>query len=944
MTEKRFIFFASSLVFWLLITGISAAGADQKERLFLAGDSGFLGVERPGLSTLTRENSLERAHVVVELILRGPTKGEQDRGILQVFPGGTKLERVGEEKPGAFVFYLEIPGLDNIRTRELQLMEDLLFRNVEQHIELESFLLMVRENKTDSFEPLIDHLPKPPSVGLASSPSTGRKKDKSGPSCPHTQMGGRFGALAGKMIVLAPGHGWYWDDDDTWKLQRPFVQSDIEDFSNVDFISQWVATYCYNAGAYVFGIRELDLNSNMVIADNNDPTTFSSYMETGTWSNTGLGGYEYGHAPFAKGDNPFSFGTSREATCVTGTPTASATWIPDIPENGWYNVYVSYGADTGRSPQAHYRIYHAGGMTDHYLDQRRWRFNWIFIGNYYFEEGLNPEMNKVVLLNDSSSAGHTVSADAVRFGGGMGITSRGTPGTSGEPRCDESECYNLQFCGAPWDVYASFTWDGYNGSIGGVKYGKYLVEESVAHGAPSMDAVMMSSHTNAFNTVARGLGTFVAVGFDNTWHDRFRNYVFNEIVNDCQKTYSDFVIHGTGIKYHTYTYNNPPYMDNAMPVFMGEWIFHDNARDMALYHDPQFRQYMGRAIYQGMVKYFANENSTDVHLLPEPPQNPLCVQTGATSVRLEWDPSETDTQGILGDPAESYRVYYGTHGRGLSYLKEVAGGTNTTADVGGLTPGSTCYFYLTAVNQGGESFPTEVLAVSMRRNPGDTPLLIVNGFDKLDRDTRVRDTWHSSTLYRQKFYKMNTFDYIVEHARAIGSYVKPVAFDSCSDEALELGRIDLSSYKGVIWIGGIQAERDTADPTNDAALSALQQALLEGYVREGGRLFISGSNIAWDLDRFGGDSFVDTVLRSGYQGDDAGIFSATGVSGSLFDSLGTISFDDGTGETYAVWEPDVISPPRNPGWHSSIPVPANRPRFNTRALDGWCIWHFPLKP
>ena len=42
--------------------------------------------------------------------------------------------------------------------------------------------------------------------------------------------------------------------------------------------------------------------------------------------------------------------------------------------------------------------------------------------------------------------------------------------------------------------------------------------------------------------------------------------------------------------------------------------------------------------------------------------------------------------------------------------------------------------------------------------------------------------------------RMNTFDYIVEHGKAIDNYSSPVAFDSCEDEVL--GNFNLSDYAG----------------------------------------------------------------------------------------------------------------------------------------------------
>ncbi len=152
---------------------------------------------------------------------------------------------------------------------------------------------------------------------------------------------------------------------------------------------------------------------------------------------------------------------------------------------------------------------------------------------------------------------------------------------------------------------------------------------------------------------------------------------------------------------------------------------------------------------------------------------------------------------------------------------------------------------------------------------------------------------------------MNTFDYLVEHARAIDAYSGNVTFDSCEDEALN--QFTLSDYDAIVWVGGIQAEVSTSDPTVDYSLTAEARTLLAGYLASGGSLFISGSEIAWDLDRGGGTSFVDTSLKANYVADDAGTNAARGAAGSVFASLDPFAFGEESNGTYPVEWPDVIA-------------------------------------
>ncbi len=886
---------------------------------------GYLCVERPELAAIDRKVVGPSAQTIARAVIEADRARERSAGEPTIFPQGTNLMSVEVEGEKLRIL-LELPrdfltSPSAVQAR-FDLMNEAMIRNLQQ-LDARSFEIWVREPGAKEFAPLEQFLPQlpPPPVDLTPDTATPPKVEDAATSKPAERearlnqyprpAGTRpIGALTGKAVYLNPGHGWTWRDSDYWGLQRGFTQNNIEDFSNVELINQWLWAYCYNAGADVFSVRELDFNPNMVVVDNDDGWDGTKgYYETGSgWFNSSLAGYKNGLAPYVSGFDPFSTGTNRLVQCVVGTPTATARWVPEIPADGWYNVYVSHGAYSNRSPQAHYRIYHAGGSTDAYIDQRMRRFTWIYLGTFYFESGVNPERGSVELFNDSTSSSHYVSADAVRFGGGMGLISRGTVGTSGRPRFEEEARYHIQYSGAPVSIYDTSTGDENDGWPARPRFGRWLRDGAVAYGAPAQDSVFISSHTNAFDGTARGLDTYVYTGYEGTWHDTLRNFVHDEVLNDCQKGYSTlFVNHGVGKRYGNYSENNPSNVGDLMPIFLGEWLFHDNSTDMSLYHDPKFRQVMARAIYQGIVKFWANRNGTLVYLLPEPPRNLRIVQTGPTSVRLQWDQPPTDSQGIVGDAATGYKIYVSPHGRGFSAPIVVSGGSTTQYSLSGLTPNTNYFFYVTATNQGGESFPTEVLAVRTSTSTQAPKILIVNGFDKLDIATRQAVPWSGGTLYRQRLAKMNTFDYIVEHANAMAAWGRPVAFDSCEDEAIDLNYINLADYAAVVWIAGLQAEVSTTDPTNDVSLTNNQRTRLTNYLNAGGKLFISGSEIAWDLDRSGTSTFVDTTLRANYVADNAGVNSVFGATGSIFHGLGTFYFDNGDGPYYAVRYPDVIT-------------------------------------
>jgi hypothetical protein len=199
---------------------------------------------------------------------------------------------------------------------------------------------------------------------------------------------------------------------------------------------------------------------------------------------------------------------------------------------------------------------------------------------------------------------------------------------------------------------------------------------------------------------------------------------------------------------------------------------------------------------------------------------------------------------------------------------------------------STVFVRLTSENAYGTSGFSEVLAVSPRETPHPRAL-IVNGFDRTSAG--------------------NTFDFCRQHATAMAQNDRP--FDSATNEAVLDGLVALSDYHIVDYILG---DESTADET----FSSAEQSRVTAFLRQGGRLFVSGSEIAWDLDYRGSASdktFFRTYLKADYSADAPGGVSGThyaakGVSGELFEGLSTIRFDDGSHGTFNVDWADALIP------------------------------------
>jgi hypothetical protein len=151
----------------------------------------------------------------------------------------------------------------------------------------------------------------------------------------------------------------------------------------------------------------------------------------------------------------------------------------------------------------------------------------------------------------------------------------------------------------------------------------------------------------------------------------------------------------------------------------------------------------------------------------------------------------------------------------------------------------------------------------------------------------------------------NTFDYVVQVANAIHAAAPGVHVASASNEAVISGAVNLGDYDTVIWILG---EESTADES----FSATEQTKVEQFIAGGGNLFVTGAELAWDLDRPSGPTasdrtFFESTLKGNYSSDDANTYNVSAAAGGIFAGLANFSFDDGT-LFYNSEFPDVIDP------------------------------------
>jgi hypothetical protein len=284
-------------------------------------------------------------------------------------------------------------------------------------------------------------------------------------------------------------------------------------------------------------------------------------------------------------------------------------------------------------------------------------------------------------------------------------------------------------------------------------------------------------------------------------------------------------------------------------------------------------------------------------LLPEPPERLVARNTGMGQVTLTWTPPPC-CDNLGGDAATSYKVYHSTSGRAFD------NGTVTRAPgltMDNLPPGSLHFFRVTALNDGGESFPTPVVAVRTPLPGEQVDLLIVDGFDRLDQTAmlpQAEPTVWAGTARRMFLERMNRYDYAVVHGQALDAC--GLSFDGAVNEAVEEGDLILGDYPALDWFVG-------EDSVADAALSDIERARLATYLSAGGRLLLSGAEIGYDLVEMGRDpSFFQNYLKASYAGDDAGTYQFSGLTDTFLDGISG-RFDDSTAGIYDVGYPDRLA-------------------------------------
>ena len=739
--------------------------------------------------------------------------------------------------------------------------------------------------------------------------------------------------LAGRHVALWPSHGWLFNPDNgAWGWQRARLFTTVEDLLTVQLVTHTLVPMLERAGAVVLLPRERDPQRAEVIVDDGGP----GYAETGAWSDAGLGFGLRGR--YGDGQNPFALGTARMGTG------GAATWTADLPAPGAYAVHVSYAGGAGRSDAARYTVRHAGGESDVLVNQRMGGGTWVYLGTFEFDGPAS-----VALSGD----GGTVSADAVRFGGGVGVVARDGQ-TSGRPRWTEASRYYQQFAGAPPAVYnvtgepdedyvddyrSRGEWVNW---LRGAPFGPSFAPDEPGLGVP-VD-LSLAWHTDAGVDRDGVIGTLLIYdtpGMDSTGvfadgTSRLANRdladgLQTQIVDDLRATFD-----ATWRRRSLWDRNYSEAARPAVPSALLELLSHQNFRDMQFGLDPRFQAVAARAVYKAIGRSLAEQRGLPFVVQPLRPTHLRATFEGG-AVTLAWRPQADPLEPTATADATLVQTRDGERGWSDGTLVR---GTETRLPA--PPPGVVRSYRVVAVNAGGASAPSATVAVGVAPGAG-RPVLVVDAFDRvappawtvgpdsagftdavgvpdgrsvltvgaqvafdpdLAYESDAQPGWGASgAALETTVIAGNTRDTAAPHGRALLAAGR--SFASATDEAVEDGLVPLADYPVVDLALSLERRTPYPDPARAPDFEALPAALRErlgAYLDGGGALVVSGAH--WLSDAAADPASAAWVRR--YLGAEAG---GAADADALEAGAGRVPFRTTYGpEGYAVRRPDVVAP------------------------------------
>ena len=751
--------------------------------------------------------------------------------------------------------------------------------------------------------------------------------------------------LQGKHIAMWQSHGKYFEQGlNRWEWQRARLFESVEDKFTQSFVLPYLVPMLENAGAYVMMPRERDTNPAEVVVDNDGQLAVSPYSEhngSHAWGRGNGIGFAYARKQYTDFQNPFAEGTFRQVITTNSRKQgeqSTARWTPMIPEDGRYAVYVSYKTLPNSTEDAHYTIHHKDGVTRFSVNQTMGGGTWIYLGAFSFAKG---ESGFVELSNYSKAPGKVVTADAVKFGGGMGNIARAadgnkitaytkghsndtqsarntyqpqldfTPQVSGYPRYLEGSRYYLQWAGIPDSIYSpshgtnDYTDDYRDRGL----WVNYLAGGTRAcpdvKGLNIPIALSFAFHSDAGtvrgDSIIGNLGIYQTSQYGGVFADGTSRDANRDLCDLVQTQITHDLSLQADPKWTRRGMWNQRYFEAwvpRVPAMLLELMSHENFADMRYGLDPRFRFIVGRAIYKGILRFLSTEYGYPYIVQPLPVMSVSATLNDKKQAVISWE-AVVDS---LEPTAEAKRfVVYKRIGNG-----DFDNGTIVRKNtyVTSIPTDEVVSFKVTALNDGGESFPSEILSLGLSGKSTAKPVLVINGFDRISApddftssddniagflaayDNGVPDKELISYVGAMKEFRRdipwthddasgfgdsygneeritiagNTFDYPALHGRSL----LKAGYSFVSESRAAIGKSKnvgknaafdgnklIDAYSAIDLILGKEKQtkygRPGLHPLAFKTFDEPMQQLLTAFCKAGGPVFVSGAYVGTDL-------------------------------------------------------------------------------------------------
>ena len=573
--------------------------------------------------------------------------------------------------------------------------------------------------------------------------------------------------LSGKHIALWGSHGRYYHQTmEQWLWQRAKLWTTVEDVYTSSYTMPFLVPMLENAGAVVVQPRERDTQEVEDVVDEVEAIRRLGEEAKGKWvQGEGTGWGEDNDEVLLEGENPFEKGGYMLAP-VSSKEISELRYTPHPLPAGEYAVYVSYKSLSNSTTAAKYTVVHRGQKTEFEVNQQMGGGTWVYLGTFAFDADSN---NNYVTLSNAGKGNAVVTADAVKFGGGIGNVARypqpdkveNTPSsqdiklretevdsaqllanqqwaeTSGMARYLEAARYWMQYAGIPDSIYNytdsrnDYT-DDYCCRGMWVNYlagGSQVNPKQAGLGVPLH--LSLAFHSDAGVKRDSIIGTLmIYTDYDNDKNKTYPtgvsrqlardygDYMQSQIVNDVRALYAP---HWMKRQLHNSSYAEARYP--KVPAVLLELLSHQNYDDMRYGLDPRVKFTISRAIYKGMLRFIHAQYGTELVVQPLPVQQ-MAMKRKVDEIVVSWEATED----VLEPTAKP--TYY------VVYTRENDGDWDNGVRVKNKsytftpTPGTRYDIKVQAGNAGGVSMPSEVLSAYFAPEEKGR-VLVLNAFTRV---------------------------------------------------------------------------------------------------------------------------------------------------------------------------------------------------------------------